>query len=115
MIREHTIHHNAGQILLGIALDDAVLDILTDKHRLQQCLRLLQEPHQGLVDTVIGTFGTFLVSLNVHFDESISIIVDGPVFDPPRAQCAGIYVKKDDITRVIRQALTDERASPECQ
>lgn len=109
MIREFDVRRRADAILIGIALDDAVLDFETDEATLRHCLVVLAAPHQGLVDVGIGKFGEFPVRLNIHHDDSLSIFVDGPTFEPLRELCAAIWLSKQDLQRVITTALERER------
>jgi hypothetical protein len=82
------------------------LDIQTDDTQLQNCLTLLQEPHQGLVSANIGAFGIYAVRLNLHYDDTVSIFVDGPYFDSSRNQSAAIWLDKQDLQNLLAEALS---------
>src|SRR5262249_50107737 len=69
MIREFDIRRRDNTILVGIALDHAVLDFETTEAILRKCLAFLDTPHKGLVDIRIGKFGQFPVRLNMHHDD----------------------------------------------
>jgi hypothetical protein len=105
MITEHDVRRNGGSILLGIAVGNAVLDVVSTEGLLQECLNLLETPHRGLVDTRMGTFGAYPVSLNLHHDESVSIFIDGPDFESSRNQSAGIYLEKGELRRLLVEVL----------
>ncbi len=110
MIREYDIRRRGDAILVGIAVEHAVLDFETTEGLLRECLAFLDAPHVGLADIRIGTFGPFPVRLNVHGDGSLSIFVDGPPFEPPRELCAAVWLTEQDLRRVIGAALGgDER------
>ncbi|SRR6266849_2892546 len=102
---EHQILRKGTSILLGIALDNAVLDIVTDVPLLENCLKLLRDPHRGLASTNIGTFGIYPVTLNLHSDHTVSIFVDGPDFEASRSQSSGIFPQKEDLERLLVKAL----------
>src|SRR5215467_2305015 len=97
MIREFDIRRLDDKILVGIALDHAVLDFETTQGVLRECLAFLDTPHKGLVEIRIGNFGQFPVSLNMHHDDTLSIFVDGPPFEPQRELCAAIWLSKEDL------------------
>jgi hypothetical protein len=105
MIRDHQIQRKNNSILLGIALDNAVLDIVTTDMQLRECLTLLTEQHRGLVRPQIGTFGSYAVALNIDNDDTVSLFVDGPYFEQTRSQSAAIWLGKDDLRRLLIEAL----------
>jgi hypothetical protein len=91
-IKEREILRKRSSILLGIALENAVLDIETNEAQLPECLKLLQDP-QGAgrpQRTEMGTLGCYSVSLDVGKDGTASIFVEGPYFEPTRSQSAAI-------------------------
>src|SRR5437667_9126187 len=96
MTTGHQIQRKDTSIILGIALENAVLDVLTDEALLQNCLKLLRESHRGLVYAPMGTFGVYSVTLNLHHDDTVSVFIDGPDFDPCRTQSAAIWLRKED-------------------
>ena len=105
MIKTHQIVRKNDGILLGIALENAVLDIFTNDAQLHQCLQVLREPHLGLVSVSIGNFGIYPVTLNLHHDDSVSVFVDGPDFEKCRSQSAGIWLGKGDLQRLLIEAV----------
>jgi hypothetical protein len=105
MIRECDVRRHGAVILIGIAVDAAVLDFTTTEGLLRDCLAFLESPHQGLAYMQIGAFGDFPVTLNMHHDDSLSIFVDGPDFEPQRSMSAAIWLSKEDLRGVISKAL----------
>lgn len=109
MIKDHQVQRRGDSILLGIAVQDAVMDIQTDEKLLHDSLRLLRTPHKGLVSTHIGRFGEFIATLNLDSDNSaVSIFIDGPDFQQGRSQSAAIWTTKDDLCRVLCDVLQCE-------
>lgn len=105
-IKEHEILRKGSSILLGIALDDAVLDIETNETHLRECLKLLQDPHAAsrLERTAMGTFGCYPVSLDVDTHGTASIFVEGPNFESTRSQSAAIWLTKEELQRLLLEA-----------
>jgi hypothetical protein len=101
MITDHQVERREGRILLGIAVENAVLDILTDDAQLQACVELLDKPHIGMVTAQMGTFGGFTVATTLFSDDTVAILIDGPAFTQSRTQTAGIYVTKDELKRLL--------------
>lgn len=108
MITDWQIQRRDGRLILGIALEHAVLDVVSDVGLLQNCLTLLRSPHEGLVETPMGSFGEFQVTLNLHHDDKVSIFIDGPEFDASRVQSAAIWVEKDRLCRILEEAVGRE-------
>ncbi len=102
---DHYIWRNGANIVLGIALENAVIDVLTDVPQLERCLQLLREPHVGLVDTRMGTFGDCVVTLNFSADDIVAIVIDGPYYERSRNQSSGIWPDKEDLERLLVEAL----------
>lgn len=92
-------------IALGIALENAVLDILTSDEQLRKCLQVLRDPHVGLVSVSMGAFGIYPVTLNLHHDDGVSIFIDGPDLEKGRCQSAAIYLAKEDLRRLLIEAV----------
>lgn len=106
MIRERDIRKIGDSILIGIGLNNAVFDIMTDRDQLNECLQMLQQPHHGTVWKKIGDFGIYPITMNLHHDETVSIILDGPDLEQARNQAAGIYLlEKEEIRRLLLDAL----------
>src|SRR5262245_38610275 len=108
MIVDMQVLRRGDAILLGIAVEHAVLDIETSETLLRECLALLDTPHKGLIDGRIGQFGNLPVTLSIDADETVAIFVDGPYFEPSRNQSAGLYLSKDDARRAIEEALAHQ-------
>ena len=106
MLQEYYIQRRGEAILLKMAVESAVLDVVTDEKLLHESLAALDASHHGLVDVPFGRFGPFGVRLNIHSDDSLSIFADGPEFDPPMEQSAAIWISKEEIRRVINDALS---------
>ena len=111
-IKEHHIVRQGSSILLGISLGNAVLDIVTSDAQLQECLKLLQEPHGAsrLERTEMGSFACYSVSLDVDKDGTASIFVDGPYIEPTRNQSAAIWLGREELRGLLTDAL--QGASP---
>lgn len=105
MIREFDIRRRGEAILVGIAVEQAVLDFETTEGTLRVCLAFLDKSHRGMIDMPIGKFGNLEVRLIIYHDESLSICLDGPEFELTRSQCAGIWLSKEDLRNVITAAL----------
>jgi len=105
MITDHDVRRHGSNVLLGIAVGNAVLNVLTSDNLLKEWLNLVDRPHGGLVETRMGSFGQYPVSLNLRGDESVSIFVDGPVFDPSKGQAAGIYLERAELKQLLADVL----------
>ena len=105
MITDWQLHRRDGRLIVGIAVRHAVLDVVSDVALLRNCLTVLRSPHRGLVDTRMGSFGDFQVTLNLHHDDNVSIFVDGPDFDVGRRQSAAIWVEKDQLCGILEKAI----------
>ncbi len=105
MITDWQLQRNGGLLILGIAVEHAVLDVVSNVGLLENCLSMLRSPHHGLVDTRMGHFGPFAVTLNLHHDDTVSIFIDGPKFDVSRCQSAAIWVDKDRLCSILQQAI----------
>jgi hypothetical protein len=114
-IREYQILRKGSRILLGIALEDGLLDIETNEIRLRDCLSLLQNPHGAslLEPTVMGSFGCYPVTLQVKKDGETWIFIDGPYFEPTRSQSAAIWLRKEELQRVLLEAWEAASSSSE--
>ena len=107
MITGWQVQRRGEATILGIAVEHAVLDIVTYRGLLMSCLKMLESPHVGLVDTRMGQFGDFPVTLNLHHDDTVSIFVDGPDFTSGRNQSAAIWVEKDRLQQILREVVRD--------
>ena len=110
MITTHDVRRKDSSILLGIAVEAAVLDIVTSDAQLEDCVKLLEGPHSGLVSTRMGTFGTYPVTLNLHHDGRVSIFIDGPQFEQCREQCSAIWLGKDELRRLLVEVVQGKGA-----
>jgi hypothetical protein len=106
-IKQHEILRQDSNVLLGISLGNAVLDILTTESQLRECLKLLQDPNGAsrLEETKMGTFGCYSVLLSLDKDGTASIFVDGPYFDPARGQTAGIVLPKEELEGLVLETM----------
>jgi hypothetical protein len=107
MLREYHIQRRGESILLMMAVESAVLDVETDERKLRECLSALDAPHHGSVSIPLGKFGPFAVTLNVTAEGSLSVFVDGPNFAESFSQSAAIWLSKDEMRRVIVDALSE--------
>jgi hypothetical protein len=111
MIRQVDIRRHDDAILLGIATEDAVLDILTNMDLLRGCLATLEAQHSGAVWVEIGKFGSFIVTLYISHDDSMAIVVDGPEFEFNRSQCAQIWLPKAEFHQLVADVLSGKKSS----
>ncbi len=107
MITDWQVQRKGEAIILGIAVEHAVLDIVTHSGLLTTCLTILGSHHVGLVNTPMGQFGDFPVTLNLDHDDTVSIFVDGPDFMPGRCQSAAIWVDKEQLQEILREVIRD--------
>jgi hypothetical protein len=116
-IKEHQVVRRGNNILLGISVGNAVLDILTSQAQLQECLKLLKDPlgPLKLERTTMGAFGCYPVSLDVDKRGTASIFVDGPYFESTRSQSAAIWVGKEDLERLLVEVLDNINESTSMQ
>jgi len=105
MSLEHNIRRRGNEILLGIGFESAALDILTNESQLRECIRILEQPHQGLVYSTIGKFGIYPITLNVHFDDTASLSIDGPDFEPARNETVGFGVDKQELLKMLLEIV----------
>lgn len=112
LIAHWQLEEREGRLLLGIAIQHAVLDINTDAATLAQGLQLLESPPNGLRHMAIGLFGSMEVTLNHHHEGTVSIFVDGPDFSPNRNQSAAIWVDRDNLCAVFREAISKSKRLP---
>jgi hypothetical protein len=104
-IKEHEVIRKESSILIGIAVESAALDFVSSEAQLQECLKILQESHKGMVRPQLGSFGSYSVALNVDNDEAVSIFIDGPYFNPSRSISAAIWLGKEELRRLLVEAL----------
>ena len=104
-ITAHDIRYRNADTLVGIAVENAVLDIVTNDALMRACLKVLSEPQAGLVSPQLGTFGPYAVTLNVQSDDTVSVFIDGPEFDPSREQCSAIWLGKEELRKLLTHAL----------
>jgi hypothetical protein len=105
MITEWNIEQDGDRLLLGLSVGSAVLDILTSTDLLHGCIKFLESAMPDALDVEMGSFGHYPVRLNRHADDSTSIFVDGPDFLAHRNQSAGVYLEKDELLTILRNAI----------
>jgi len=111
MIIERDIRKIGNSILIGIGLSNAVFDILTDRNQLLECLEMLEQPHRGMVWKKFGDFGIYSITMNLHHDDQVSLVIDGPNLEQARDQGAGIYLEKEEILRLLQDVLAFDESS----
>lgn len=104
-ILDWQLESQANKLLLGLAIQCAVLDVETDRESLARCLQVLETPTEGLRSLQMGRFGSFEVTLNHHHDDTVSIFIDGPIFAPRRHQSAAVWVDKTSLCKVLREVV----------
>jgi hypothetical protein len=105
MITDWQIQRRGEGLILGIAVQDAVLDVVSDPSLLASCLAMLESPHHDLAHTCMGHFGKFPVMLNLHNDETVSIFIHGPDFESGRCQSAAIWVGKQRLRDILAEVI----------
>jgi hypothetical protein len=46
-----------------------------------------------------------VVTLNLHHEDKVSILIDGPDFDGDRNQTAAVFLEKEELRRLLGEAL----------
>jgi hypothetical protein len=105
MITAKQVLQIGDKLLIGIGTETAVLDFTTNNDLLQNSLRALREPHMGLVCVTLGHFGIYSVTLNVNYDDAVSIFIDGPELGKTRTQSAAIWVGKSELEELLADAM----------
>lgn len=106
MITQWNVQWRGQAFILGIAVEHAVLDIVSDHALVASCLHVLESPpHKRKVYTQMGRFGEFPVTLVLEQDDTVSIFIDGPDFETTRTQCAAIWVEKDKLCDLLREVI----------
>ena len=107
MIYDVDIRCRDNNILLGISVENAVLDIVTNVELLQRCLATLRSVSaKGSLERIrIGEFGNLPIMLNVNAHGSVDVFVDGPDFEPGRNQSAAIVLPVEELIAVIESAF----------
>lgn len=106
MIIDYQFQKKNNAILLGIRIENAVLDFVTDENILRKSLEILnQEGKNNEIE--IGKFGNFPVTLYRHRDGSASLFIDGPIFDDNRIQSSAIWISKEELSDIIGKVLAN--------
>lgn len=108
MIKDWQIQHRDKEFILGLSIGQAVLDVVSDNETLAACVEMLKAPHKGFVSRTMGCFGEYPVRLNLHYDDSVSIFIDGPDFDERRCQSSAIWVEKEELQNILQKVLDGE-------
>ena len=104
MIKEMDIRRRGDAILVGIAIESAILDFETTETLLRTALEMLDRPRKGADWMKIGVFGEFPVTLHLASGDSLSIVIDGPYFESNRSVCAMIHLNKSEFREVVNRA-----------
>jgi len=104
MITDWQIRWRGEELILGIAVEGAVLDVVSNRERLARCIPALSAPQRGLNSITMGRFGEHVVTLNVSGEE-VSIFIDGPAFDDTRVQSAAIWVERTKLLAILDEIL----------
>ncbi len=107
MIKDYQVQHKGEEIILGLALENAVMDIVTNMSQLKNCLDILSEPQDSFINCPIGKFGNFQITMNLHHDDTVSIFVDGPSFKEDRVQSFSIWPEKESLKRIIESIIKE--------
>jgi hypothetical protein len=101
----YDVRRNGNAILLGIATNDAALDIVTSDATLRLCVELLQKSHRALATVQIGGFGSYPATLVVDSGDMATITVDGPEFEVARNLTAGIWIEKRWLLQSLQEVI----------
>jgi hypothetical protein len=106
MITQWHVQWKGQTFILGIAVERAVLDIVSDHALAANCLHVLESsPHKHTAYTRLGQFGEFPATLVLEQDDTVSIFIDGPQFETTRSQSAAICVEKDKLRDILREVI----------
>ena len=105
LIEPHQVQVKGEEILLGVCIENAIMDIRTNKNILENCLSIIYGHSAGLASVQIGNFGSFEVTLNLYSEGKASIFIDGPDFDHDRVQSSAIWIEKDNLKDLISNVL----------
>ena len=95
-------HRSDGELLLGLSIAGAILDVQSDRQTIAACLRSLETPSDDLRDCSIGRFGPFDVRLNHNAGDRVSIFVNGPDFTEGRCQSMAVWLDKEQLCSILR-------------
>ena len=105
VIKELDIRRRGDSILIGIAVESAILDFETTETLLRNALKVLDTARAGADWTKVGVFGELPVTLYIASNDSVSIVIDGPEFEPNRSISAMMILTKTDFAVVAKKAL----------
>src|ERR1035437_1504209 len=104
---DYQVQKKDDELLIGIAANDAVMDIRTTLKQLSECRRLLEDKDNRTNDARLGSFGTFPVILNLDKSGRVSLFIDGPEFDAGRVQSSAIWIDQKELLRIIKKVIDD--------
>jgi hypothetical protein len=92
-------------ILIGLAIDNAVLDIKTNEKLLMNLANAFEKTTLGTESIPIGWFGEFPIRVNLGKEDSVSVFVDGPQFCVRRTQSSAIWIDKGELQKIVMSVL----------
>lgn len=105
-ISDYQVQRKNDFILIGFAIEGAVLDVNSTMPQIEACLQLLGQTRLEPADKQLGVFGGFQVRLNCYPNGETSIFIDGPQFDETRSQSSAIWVNKQSLRTVLESVRT---------
>ena len=82
MISQVALEPVGDKVLLRLAAESAVLDVLTDAASLARARALVQALDRGFAELLLGSFGPFPVTVSVDATGEVAIALDGPDLGP---------------------------------
>jgi hypothetical protein len=102
-------------VLIGLVVENAVLDICTDTTRMHAAIAMLEREVDHTEHMELGEFGPLAITLNSNRGDSASVFIDGPNFGPGRNMSAAIWCDKQELLSVLRRGLAaaEQHATPD--
>jgi hypothetical protein len=82
MISRAALEPVGDQLLLRLAAESAVFDILTDRASLARARELVERSEPEVSEMVLGAFGPFPVIVSTDASGQVGVALDGPDLGP---------------------------------
>ncbi len=106
---DYDVRRIGSQILLGISVERAVVDMITSVVQLRDGISYLRADHNDLDGLTLGDFGIYPVTLSVESNDSAIIMVDGPFIESSRNLSAGVYFCRSELLNVLEIVVGELR------